>query len=72
MKKTVPHKATMQINSSPWVLVGMMVIALLFLFAYVIHSNRENEMSEKTLQNRVVNKVEEVRQVKNAVKKLVK
>ncbi len=59
-------------TNEAYVLVGIVIIALLLLLAYVIHSNRVDERQELSKTERVVNKVQQLKDAKNSVKKLVK
>lgn len=59
-------------TSASWLAVGITVTILLFAIAYGLHKRQEYEQENRTFQSRMINKVQEVRDVKNAVKKLVK
>lgn len=71
MKKTAPKKKVLVKSNSPWVPVGIVVMILLFALAIVIKENRNDEM-ERSKSERLINKIEQARDVKNAVKKMVK
>jgi len=71
MKKSAPKKVN-KTSSSSWLPVGITVMILLFTLAYVMHKNQDDEFENRSKSERVINKIEQARDIKNSVKKLVK
>ncbi|MFA7301385.1 MAG: hypothetical protein WC069_03680 [Candidatus Shapirobacteria bacterium] len=72
MKKTAQKKKVLAKSNSQWVSVGIVIMILLFCLAAVIKKNRFDEMENRSKSERVINKIEQARDVKNSVKKLIK
>ena len=71
MKKSAPKKVN-KAKSSSWLPVGITVMILLFALAYAMHKNQNDEREYRSKSERIINKIEQTRDVKNAFKRLVK
>lgn len=71
MKKSAPKKVYKTSNSS-WIPVGVTVMILLFVLAYAIHKNQKDEIENRSKTERIINKVQEIREIKNNVKNDIK